>query len=62
MKTETSYPGVNTLMDKIEEASDKPVAAELRAITSLKAPNLYIFTSGTTGKSYGLTVPSYFSV
>ncbi|KAL2100228.1 hypothetical protein ACEWY4_004622 [Coilia grayii] len=49
MKTETSYPGVNTLMDKIEEASDKPVAAELRAITSLKAPNLYIFTSGTTG-------------
>ncbi|XP_012671646.2 long-chain fatty acid transport protein 6 [Clupea harengus] len=49
MKKETSYPGVNTLIDKMEEASDKPVPAELRAITSLKSPNLYIFTSGTTG-------------
>lgn len=55
MKKETSYPGVNTLIDKMEEASDKPVPAELRAITSLKSPNLYIFTSGTTGAFVALS-------
>ncbi|XP_041915015.1 long-chain fatty acid transport protein 6 [Alosa alosa] len=49
MKKKTAYPGVNTLMDKMEEASDKPVPAKLRGITCLKTPNLYIFTSGTTG-------------
>ncbi|XP_063066611.1 long-chain fatty acid transport protein 6 [Engraulis encrasicolus] len=49
MKKETSYPGVHTLADKLEDASDKPVAAERRAVSSLKSPNLYIFTSGTTG-------------
>uniref|UniRef100_A0AAY4B4F9 long-chain-fatty-acid--CoA ligase n=2 Tax=Denticeps clupeoides TaxID=299321 RepID=A0AAY4B4F9_9TELE len=49
MKEKTPYPGVHTLLDKMEQASDKAVPAELRAATSLRAPTLYIFTSGTTG-------------
>lgn len=49
MKSQSEHTQVNTLLDKIDAASDQPVPAALRAITSLKAPTLYIFTSGTTG-------------
>lgn len=51
MKSQSEHTQVNTLLDKIDAASDQPVPAALRAITSLKAPTLYIFTSGTTGES-----------
>ncbi|KAJ8392735.1 hypothetical protein AAFF_G00072190 [Aldrovandia affinis] len=49
MGKESSHPEVRTLLDKMEWASEQPVPAEYRATTSLKAHNLYIFTSGTTG-------------
>lgn len=49
MKSQSTHTQVHTLLDKIDAASDQPVPAMLRACTSLKSPNLYIFTSGTTG-------------
>uniref|UniRef100_A0A8C3AZT9 long-chain-fatty-acid--CoA ligase n=1 Tax=Cyclopterus lumpus TaxID=8103 RepID=A0A8C3AZT9_CYCLU len=49
MKSQSEHPQVLSLLDKIDAASDQPVPAVLRAITSLKSPTLYIFTSGTTG-------------
>ncbi|KAL4617665.1 long-chain fatty acid transport protein 6 [Arapaima gigas] len=49
VKTECSLPGVETLLDKLQQAPDVPIPAEQRAVTSLRTPNLYIFTSGTTG-------------
>ncbi|KAM6976088.1 long-chain fatty acid transport protein 6 [Tautogolabrus adspersus] len=49
VKNHSEHTQVNTLLDKIDAASDQPVPAALRATTSLKSPTLYIFTSGTTG-------------
>ncbi|KAJ8287284.1 hypothetical protein GJAV_G00049780 [Gymnothorax javanicus] len=49
MKTKSSHPGVQTLLDKLEGVPATPVPAELRATSSLRLPTLYIFTSGTTG-------------
>uniref|UniRef100_A0A8C8JB10 long-chain-fatty-acid--CoA ligase n=1 Tax=Oncorhynchus tshawytscha TaxID=74940 RepID=A0A8C8JB10_ONCTS len=49
MKNESSHTEVQTLLDKMDKASDKPTPPALRATTSLKAATLYIFTSGTTG-------------
>ncbi|XP_045549779.1 long-chain fatty acid transport protein 6 [Salmo salar] len=49
MKHESSHTEVQTLLDKMDQASDKPTPPALRAATSLKAATLYIFTSGTTG-------------
>ncbi|XP_059213358.1 long-chain fatty acid transport protein 6 [Centropristis striata] len=49
MKSQSEHTQVHTLLDKVDAASEQPVAAELRATTSLKSPTLYIFTSGTTG-------------
>lgn len=51
MKHESSHTEVQTLLDKMDQASDKPTPPALRAATSLKAATLYIFTSGTTGAS-----------
>lgn len=50
MKSQSEHTQVNTLLDKIDAASEQPVPAVLRATTSLKSPTLYIFTSGTTGE------------
>ncbi|KAI1905153.1 hypothetical protein AGOR_G00013210 [Albula goreensis] len=49
MGKESLHPGVQTLLDKVEEAPGLPIPAERRAATSLKTHTLYIFTSGTTG-------------
>uniref|UniRef100_A0A8C5I6E8 long-chain-fatty-acid--CoA ligase n=1 Tax=Gouania willdenowi TaxID=441366 RepID=A0A8C5I6E8_GOUWI len=49
MKAHSDHPQVHTLLDKLESASDQPVPAALHATSSLRAPTLYIFTSGTTG-------------
>uniref|UniRef100_A0A8C9TR33 long-chain-fatty-acid--CoA ligase n=2 Tax=Scleropages formosus TaxID=113540 RepID=A0A8C9TR33_SCLFO len=49
VKMECSLPGVETLLDKLQQAPEDPIPAEQRAVTSLKTPTLYIFTSGTTG-------------
>ncbi|MEE6509406.1 hypothetical protein FKM82_025965 [Ascaphus truei] len=49
MAKETSLQGVNTIMDKLETASDEAVAHHLRFVKSINSATLYIFTSGTTG-------------
>uniref|UniRef100_A0A672M5V7 long-chain-fatty-acid--CoA ligase n=1 Tax=Sinocyclocheilus grahami TaxID=75366 RepID=A0A672M5V7_SINGR len=49
MTQESPRPGVHSLLDQMEEASQEPVAAERRSVRCLRSPTLYIFTSGTTG-------------
>ncbi|XP_060617983.2 long-chain fatty acid transport protein 6 [Anolis sagrei] len=49
MTKDSSLPRVDTILDKLEVTSDNPVPDSLRTANSLKDPNLYIFTSGTTG-------------
>ncbi|XP_040271916.1 long-chain fatty acid transport protein 6 [Bufo bufo] len=49
MAAETTLPGVNTVLDKLDTVSDEPVPQELRFVSSIKAATLFIFTSGTTG-------------
>ncbi|KAK0144009.1 Very long-chain acyl-CoA synthetase [Merluccius polli] len=41
--------GIESLGEKIQQASDQPVSPQLRANTTIKSPALYIYTSGTTG-------------
>ncbi|XP_042267677.1 hsFATP2a_ACSVL_like domain-containing protein [Thunnus maccoyii] len=41
--------GINTLSDKISQASDQPLSPQLRANINIKSTALYIYTSGTTG-------------
>ncbi|XP_013882119.1 very long-chain acyl-CoA synthetase [Austrofundulus limnaeus] len=40
---------IESLSDKIQQASDQPLSLQLRANVNLKSPALYIYTSGTTG-------------
>ncbi|XP_057674316.1 long-chain fatty acid transport protein 6 [Corythoichthys intestinalis] len=49
MKSNCGDMKVESVLDHINAASDKPLPANLRATTSVKSPTLYIFTSGTTG-------------
>ncbi|XP_077398884.1 long-chain fatty acid transport protein 6 [Vanacampus margaritifer] len=49
MKSHFEGTKVESVLDHIDAATDKPLPAILRATTSLKSPTLYIFTSGTTG-------------
>lgn len=44
-----SIQGINTLSNKISQASDQPLPWELRANVNIKSTALYIYTSGTTG-------------
>ncbi|XP_071345126.1 long-chain fatty acid transport protein 2-like [Trachinotus anak] len=41
--------GIESLSDKIQQASDQPLSPQLRANINIKSPALYIYTSGTTG-------------
>ncbi|TWW67828.1 long-chain fatty acid transport protein 2-like [Takifugu flavidus] len=41
--------GIESLSDKIQQASDEPLPPQLRATVTIKSPALYIYTSGTTG-------------
>ncbi|KAF4095279.1 hypothetical protein G5714_024357 [Onychostoma macrolepis] len=41
--------GMESLTDKIAQASDEPVPADLRANVTFSSPAVYIYTSGTTG-------------
>ncbi|XP_038558127.1 very long-chain acyl-CoA synthetase-like [Micropterus salmoides] len=41
--------GIESLCDKIRQASDEPLSPRLRANINIKSPVLYIYTSGTTG-------------
>ncbi|CAM5114618.1 unnamed protein product [Eretmochelys imbricata] len=49
MTKDCTLPSVNTLLDKLEAASEDCVPVHLRSANSLKSSVLYIFTSGTTG-------------
>ncbi|XP_070762784.1 long-chain fatty acid transport protein 2 isoform X2 [Enoplosus armatus] len=44
-----SVQGINTLSDKISQASDQPLSRDLRANVNIRSTALYIYTSGTTG-------------
>ncbi|KAE8296171.1 Very long-chain acyl-CoA synthetase [Larimichthys crocea] len=44
-----SIQGINTLSDKISQASDQPLSRDLRANIHIRSTALYIYTSGTTG-------------
>lgn len=44
-----SIQGINSLSDKISQASDQPMSRELRANVHIRSTALYIYTSGTTG-------------
>ncbi|XP_033840111.1 long-chain fatty acid transport protein 2-like [Periophthalmus magnuspinnatus] len=46
---ESCVDGIETLSDKIQEASDQPLSVQLRANVKGSSPALYIYTSGTTG-------------
>lgn len=41
--------GIESLSDKIQQASDEPLSLQLRANVHFRSPALYIYTSGTTG-------------
>ncbi|XP_028258171.1 very long-chain acyl-CoA synthetase-like [Parambassis ranga] len=41
--------GIESLLDKIKQASDQPLSPQLRANVNIKSLALYIYTSGTTG-------------
>lgn len=45
--------GIESLSDKIQQASAEPLPPQLRANVSIKSPALYIYTSGTTGNLTG---------
>ncbi|XP_077200583.1 long-chain fatty acid transport protein 6 [Paroedura picta] len=49
MTKEPTLPRVESILDKLDDASDDPVPDNLRIARSLKDRLLYIFTSGTTG-------------
>ncbi|KAM4619165.1 long-chain fatty acid transport protein 2 [Polymixia lowei] len=44
-----SIDGINTLSDKIPQASDRPLSSDLRSNINIKSTAIYIYTSGTTG-------------
>ncbi|XP_018521839.1 hsFATP2a_ACSVL_like domain-containing protein [Lates calcarifer] len=44
-----SVQGINSLSDKISQASDQPLSWALRANVHIRSTAVYIYTSGTTG-------------
>ncbi|XP_061077759.1 long-chain fatty acid transport protein 2-like [Conger conger] len=49
MSKECSSQGMESLVDKAEEAEDRPISPSRRAHLTSKSPAVYIYTSGTTG-------------
>lgn len=49
MSERCDVEGIESLSDKIQQASDEPLSPQLRANINLKSAALYIYTSGTTG-------------
>ncbi|KAK6494593.1 long-chain fatty acid transport protein 6-like [Huso huso] len=49
MEKSSTFQGVNTILDKLEHASDDPVPLDVSSQTNIMSTFLYIFTSGTTG-------------
>lgn len=50
MSERCDVEGIQSLSNKIQQASDEPLSRQLRANIHLKSPALYIYTSGTTGE------------
>lgn len=50
MSERSDVEGIESLSDKVQQASDEPLSHQLRANIHLKSPALYIYTSGTTGE------------
>ncbi|XP_058485811.1 long-chain fatty acid transport protein 2-like [Solea solea] len=48
--------GIESLSDKIQQASDQPLSPQLRSNINMKSPALYIYTSGTTGLPKAATI------
>ncbi|KAI1904154.1 hypothetical protein AGOR_G00002760 [Albula goreensis] len=46
---ECGTDGMESLIDKIDQASDEPLSSALRSHVTMTSPALYIYTSGTTG-------------
>ncbi|KAA0724259.1 Very long-chain acyl-CoA synthetase [Triplophysa tibetana] len=49
LSDERSTDGIQSINQKIAEASDKPLSPSLRSNVNIKTTALYIYTSGTTG-------------
>ncbi|XP_044050614.1 very long-chain acyl-CoA synthetase-like [Siniperca chuatsi] len=49
LSEDCAVEGIESLSDKIQQASDQPLSPQLRANINIKSPALYIYTSGTTG-------------
>ncbi|KAM3925041.1 long-chain fatty acid transport protein 2-like [Leptodactylus fuscus] len=49
LSRDSSTEGVQSLLDKIEAASEDPIPESYRSGITPKSPALYIYTSGTTG-------------
>ncbi|XP_029354200.1 very long-chain acyl-CoA synthetase-like [Echeneis naucrates] len=49
LSDDCNVEGIESLCDKIQQASDEPLSPQLRINIHLKSPAVYIYTSGTTG-------------
>uniref|UniRef100_A0AAY4DMR7 long-chain-fatty-acid--CoA ligase n=1 Tax=Denticeps clupeoides TaxID=299321 RepID=A0AAY4DMR7_9TELE len=49
LSKDCNTPGIETLLDKMEQASDEPISPELRSKVTMVSPAVYVYTSGTTG-------------
>ncbi|KAM9817561.1 long-chain fatty acid transport protein 2-like [Neosynchiropus ocellatus] len=49
LKESCDVEGIESLSDKLQQASDQPLPIQLTSKTHMKSPALYIYTSGTTG-------------
>ncbi|MBN3271673.1 S27A2 synthetase, partial [Polyodon spathula] len=49
LSEESTTPGIESLNDKIHQASDQPLPQSLRSNVTMKSIAVYIYTSGTTG-------------
>lgn len=50
MSESCDVEGIESLSDKVQQASDESLSPQLRANIHIKSPALYIYTSGTTGE------------
>uniref|UniRef100_W5N5U4 long-chain-fatty-acid--CoA ligase n=1 Tax=Lepisosteus oculatus TaxID=7918 RepID=W5N5U4_LEPOC len=49
LSAESTIPGTETLIDKIDQASDEPIPQSERSSITMQSPAVFIYTSGTTG-------------
>ncbi|MBN3296310.1 S27A2 synthetase, partial [Amia calva] len=49
ISAQCNTPGIESFVDKINEASEQPLPQSVRSKITIKSPAVYIYTSGTTG-------------